>query len=88
MTTTSDPLVFVVILATAGAWLLTGLLLKHFLDKPCTYTPAEQHTRTPAFPTALADSRPHAQPVARDETTPLTNVQLDRARHRKGSRWT
>lgn len=83
--TTSDPtVVFALVFATAGAWLLAAVLIKHFLDKPCTYTPSERHTPTPALPTTTADRHPHALPAARDETTPITNVQLDRARHRKG----
>ncbi len=82
--TTSDTgVVFALIFATAGTWLLAALLIKHALDKPCTYTPATQRTRTPAFPTALVDRRPHAKPHACDETTPITSVQLKRALHRK-----
>lgn len=84
MTTDDQLVVFVLIFATAGAWLLGALLIKHALDKPCTYTPAARRTATPAFPTALADSRPHAKPPAGDETTPITSVQLERALHRKG----
>ncbi|MDX3455096.1 hypothetical protein PV396_24665 [Streptomyces sp. ME02-8801-2C] len=82
-TTSDQGVVFALIFATAAAWLIAALLIKHALDKPCTYTPAARRTRTPALPTALADSRPHARPRACDETTPITSVQLERALHRK-----
>ncbi|MGW0821781.1 hypothetical protein [Streptomyces sp. NPDC002845] len=87
VTTTSDPaVVFGIVLATSGAWLLIALLVKRLVDEFTTYTPVEpsHRTTTPLFPTARADHRPHSQPTAPDETVQLTTVQPHRARHAKG----
>ncbi|WP_435218335.1 hypothetical protein [Streptomyces sp. bgisy034] len=77
---TTDPLVvFGVVLATSGAWLLLGLLLKYLLDEHSTTAEPEPSTSSAAPAPAL-----HARPAALDETAPLTTVQSNRARHRKG----
>ena len=83
-TTTTDPaVVFGVILATAGTWLLICLLIKHLVDEHHPYTPALPRPATPMLPTALADRHPHALTAACDETQPIATVQAGRARHRK-----
>lgn len=77
--TTTDPMVvFGVVLATAGTWLLAALVIKAILDR--------RHPYAPAQPTALAGQHWHALPAALDETQPITCMQATRARHRKGSR--
>lgn len=77
-TTTTDPwVVFGILVATSGTWLLLALLIKRLVDEPHSYTPATRRVPT-------ADRHPHARPAAPDETQPITTVQLCRARHRKG----
>ncbi|MFJ2007055.1 hypothetical protein [Streptomyces chartreusis] len=78
MSTTDPQVVFGVVLATCGAWLLLGLLLKYLLDDHSGT--AQPHTTRSAAPA----SAQHARPAAVDETAPLTTVQSNRARHRKG----
>ena len=82
MTTTEPQVVFGIVLATGGAWLLLALLLKHLLDEHSTTTAEPRPGTRPARPPASAH---HARPAALDETAPLTTVQSRRARHRKGS---
>ncbi|MFB7597209.1 hypothetical protein [Streptomyces sp. NPDC056160] len=76
--TTSDPhVLWGVILAAAGAYLLAALVVKYLLD---------EH-RPPAAGKAPTPTQ-HAQPAEPDETAPITTVQSDRARHRKDTSWT
>lgn len=76
--TTSDPhVLWAVILASAGSYLLLALLVKYLLDEHSA------QRRTPAGDEA-APAAPHARPAAPDETAPITTVQSARARHRKG----
>ncbi|EYT83978.1 hypothetical protein CF54_04195 [Streptomyces sp. Tu 6176] len=79
--TTSDPhVVWGVVLAAAGAYLLAALVLKHFLD--------EHRAGTSAAAEAAAPAAQHAQAAEPDETAPITTVQPARARHRKDTPWT
>lgn len=82
MTTTDPAVVIGIVLATTGTYLLLALAVKYVLDEHTTDAP-DQPAACPAEPLAL-----HAHPAALDETAPLTCVQPDRARHRKGPSWT
>ncbi|MYS44068.1 hypothetical protein GTY23_23115 [Streptomyces sp. SID5998] len=75
--TTSDPhVLWGVIVASASAYLLCALLIKHLLD-------AHSGSESPADG-GSAPSAQHARPPVPDETAPITTVQSARARHRKG----